>query len=187
MLFERRRSLTSNPFFSSSSFELGSAKQKLTNAEKKNSRTKQTHKAPYCPSTRLRVGARRSVLCSTAQIPQLTGVAELTRSEDELSLKPGYAVKNYHHCGPPLRKHARTHATHYTTFMFIFVRHHVASLFRIAFTASALTASAFARALEQTPYRRPNQFWTSESFQPRRLQRISTVVSRVRRKGAQLL
>ena len=187
MLFERRRRLTSNPFFSSSSFELGSAKKKLTNAKKKNSRTKQTHKATYCPSTRLRVGARRSVLCSTAQIPQLTGVAELTRSEDELSLKPGYAVKTYHHCGSPLRKHARTHATHYTTFMFIFVRHHVASLFRIALTASALTASAFASALEQTPYRRPNQFWTSESFQPRRLQRISTVVSRVRRKGAQLL
>ena len=162
-------------------------KKKLTDAEQKNSRTKQTHKVTSCPSTRLRVGACRSVLCSTAQIPQLTGVAELTRSEDELSLKPGHAVKKYHHCGSPLRRHARTHETHYTTFMFIFVRHHVASVFRIAFTASALTASAFASALEQTPYRRPNQFWTSESFEARRLQRISTVVSRVRRKGTQLL
>ena len=37
-----------------------------------------------------------SELSSATMIPQMTVVADLTRSEDELSLKPGYAVGDCH-------------------------------------------------------------------------------------------
>ena len=37
-----------------------------------------------------------SELSSATMIPQMTVVADLTRSEEELSLKPGYAVGDCH-------------------------------------------------------------------------------------------
>ena len=49
MFFQRRRRLTSNPFFSSSSFELGSAKKKLTNAEKRKLKDKANAQSDLLP------------------------------------------------------------------------------------------------------------------------------------------
>ena len=61
----------------------------------------------YCPSTRLRVGAHRSVLFSAALTSQLTGVVDRTLRENEQSPKPGCAVENCHARGCPLVR-ART-------------------------------------------------------------------------------